>query len=263
MIWLSLPLGLLACLLPLLVLNWDLSHKRRFAMASALCCALALLNVLWEVLQRVQSGDLSGLSDLADFLILCSLALVLGTLLLNLLLLRKPGTKRIRVFRWSPSGFQQLMFVLLLAAASFVTLILIILFFQDSLEAWKPANSETIDFLRGNAVPLAHSITLIGLIVYLKNIPMENVHWTLPLGFALSPFCIQLDLVLSHLAAYIRSFLGNLQYGPYEWGRAENELWIYYSIPWAALTLFLVALTKLLLRFRPVPPDEPDAGADG
>lgn len=250
MIWLSVPLGLLAWFLPLAAKNWDLPHKSRFAYASFVACVLALVNVLWEFYRRIQSGDLNALLDITDALTACSVILVLGTAAFNLWLLRRPKEGRTPTFRWEPTDFQQLLFVLVLAAVSFVTLIVIMLVYQESGVTWKPANEGVVNFLRGHALAIAHGITLAGLAFYLKHIPLETVHWTLPLGFALSPLCIWLDLLLSEAVVALRHLLGDPISGPYEWGDAEADHWVLYSIPWTLLALLFTMTAKGMLRTK-------------
>ena len=81
MIWLSVPLGLLAWGFPIGF------HAKKPAAVSAVSfslCGLALLNVLWELYRRTASGDYAALMDVTDNLVWCSVALVVGTVLLNL-----------------------------------------------------------------------------------------------------------------------------------------------------------------------------------
>ena len=244
MIWLSIPLGLTAWLLPLIAKNWDVPHKKRMALFSFFACCLTLLNVLLEFLRRLQSGDYAALLDITTALAVCSLILTVGTVLLNLWLLTGRTKILPRQFLWSPSTTQQFLFVLILSAVSFLTFILIMLLYQEGDTPWKPANETTILFLQRTTLPLAHIITLSALIWYLRNIPMEQVHWSLPLGFTLSPFCIWLDLMLSHLVRILRSSLGTPISGPYEWGQAESQYWVFYSIPWTIIMLVFVFHTR-------------------
>ena len=95
MIWLSVPLGLLSWVIPIEF------HKKKPAAVSAVSfglCGLALLNVLWELYGRTVSGDYAALMDLTDNLVWCSVALVIGTVLLNLRLYLKKQFPRCSAF---------------------------------------------------------------------------------------------------------------------------------------------------------------------
>ena len=163
MIWLSLPLGLAAWVLPVWAKKRNLSRKGWWALVSCLACVLALANVLLGLLQTTRSGDRSALQDITDNLLVCSVLLVLGTAFFNERLLRyhnrQPG------------------FLLVVG--------LQILFLLPCIPEQR----------NGSGYEVEYSVLLLtGFLIYyiftLQETPKEQVSWKVPLGVAVFPLLL-------------------------------------------------------------------------
>jgi len=175
MAWYSLPLGLVAWVLPLWAKKKKLPHKGRWALASCLACGMALMNVLWELLGRAQSGDYAALLDITDNLAVCSILLVLGTAVFNGRLLAatmQPLSGRQKFLL--VAGLQVLIVGFCALGRAFVGL---------------------LDGFLNALYPLL--LLLVGQSVYiytLQKTPKERVSWGIPLGMAVFPLLYLLML---------------------------------------------------------------------
>ena len=174
MIFLSLPLGLAAWLLPLWAKTHEAEQKGRFSLLSAICCILSLLNVLWDLYRTALVGDYAALSDITNNLAICSILLLLGTTICNWWL---HGSLPV----WMPikvllSGLPKFLIALgtqILLLLPFTSPIICHLFASSLLKL-------TYVFLM-----LAGSIVLF--VVYLHKTPKERVSFGIPLAVALFP----------------------------------------------------------------------------
>ena len=173
MIWLSLPLGLLSWMIPLLF------HKKKPTAVSAMSfglCGLALLNVLWELFRRTLSGNYAALMDITDNLVWCSVILVIGAILLNLWLYVSTGFLR---FPDRPIRF---FIVLLVTLAAQTVLYLpgltVTGFIGNRLSVGGAAGAVTVLLTYAGTVPF--------LTLGRKKYMNARLSWALPLGILLS-----------------------------------------------------------------------------
>lgn len=219
-IWLSLIWGMAAWTLPLIGRTLPQNRKKWIALLSGFTCALALINVLWEILRTVKIGDWGVLEDITDALTVCSIILVLGTFFLNWILLfgtitirRKPRTHRL--------------FGLYAFCAAIGIYVLCLLPYQLPFTSWLIC-SETGREL----YPLLLFIAFVaGYVTYLQHTPKEKLTWGIPIASALFSLVQNCLLYRLHDAQQIIGLL-NKQ----------------ISMPMFLITVFSTAVLKFLYR---------------
>jgi len=171
-IWLSLFWGMAAWILPLIGRTAPQKRKLWLAFLSGFTCALALINVLWDVLRMVKIGDWGALEDTVDALTVCSVILVLGTFLLNWKMLY--GTLRPRPRKHRYGG----LYVFCAAMGIYVLCLLPYLL---------PFTSWLICSETGRELyPLLLFVSfVVGYVTYLQHTPGEKLTWGIPIASAL------------------------------------------------------------------------------
>ena len=174
MIFLSLPLGLAAWLLPLWAKTHEAEQKGRFSLLSAFCCILSLLNVLWDLYRTALVGDYAALSDITNTLAICSLLLLAGTAILN-------GWLYTSIPAWLPmkaflSGLPKFL----------ITMGLQILWLLPF------THPVTLHLMASSLLKLLYVLLMLGssivlFTVYLQKTPKEQVSFGIPLAVALFP----------------------------------------------------------------------------
>jgi len=172
-VWLSLVWGMAAWALPLIGKAHPPKRKKWIALLSGFTCALALINVLWEILRTVKIGDWGALEDITDALAVCSLILVLGTLLLNWRMFR--GTLGRRPWKHRLSG-------LYVFCAAMGIYMLCLLPYQLPFTSWLVCSEIGMQLYP----QLLFVAFLIGYVTYLQHIPKEKLSWSIPAAAALS-----------------------------------------------------------------------------
>lgn len=242
MIWLSLPLGLTAWVLPLLAKSRTVRKKSPFAVGSILACGLALLNVLYEILRRVQSGDLSALMDLTDALVTCGSLLVLGTVLVNaVLLLDRDDRLAYRLLRALPGAIRQglptFLIALLIQTGLFLPMSLYAMFFRDR-------HRITGDTLGMFWSWLALAAVVMLVIRYMNRVPTPKRSLAVPLAAAVFP-------AVEYMLILLPSYVNFKDVVPlYEWGHVWDKFRIFYAIPCLAVTICAIGGTRLVHWFR-------------
>ena len=222
MIWLSVPLGLLSWVIPIEF------HKKKPAAVSAVSfglCGLALLNVLWELYGRTVSGDYAALMDLTDNLVWCSVALVIGTVLLNLRLYLPKQTLHHWLARISPF---------------WGTLILQTMYFLGVAVYAAYFGSHTTGYhlgLRSGLLGLALAVIL--LIVY--RIKTRKQELSLQISGAILVFPV-IEFLLFYLAMFLPG--GTL---PYEYEEFLGMVLLCYSLPALVLSVLFLNIGPMIL----------------
>lgn len=242
MIWLSLPLGLAAWMLPLLAKSRAVESKAPFAVGSVLTCGLSLLNVLYEILRRVRSGDLSALMDITGALVICGSLLVLGTVLTNaVLLLDRDGRLVYRLLRALPGamvrGLPTFLIALLIQTGLFLPMSLYAMFFGDR-------HRITGDALGMFWSWLALAAVVMLVIRYMNRVPTPKRSLAVPLAAAVFP-------AVEYLLILLPGYVNFQNVAPlYEWGHVWDKFRIFYAIPCLTVTVCAIGGTRLVHWFQ-------------